>query len=86
MISEVDGALQVRKTLNFTDGMAVKDLKRGYTSEVTIIPTKQKSMIGGLFGKKQPDNVPQAINQVLVAIKLNGKMVAQGRQAFFSSV
>lgn len=59
--------------------MAVKDLKRGYTSEVNIIPTKTKSLIGGLFGKKQPDNVPQAINQVLVAVKHNGQMVAQGR-------
>lgn len=79
IFSDIDGALQVRKILNFTDGMNVKDLKRGYVSEVNIIPTKQKSMLGGLFGKKQADNVPQAINQVLIAIKHNGQVVAHGK-------
>jgi hypothetical protein len=32
--------------------MTVKDLKRDILSEIEIIPTKGKSMLGGFFGKK----------------------------------
>lgn len=58
----MDGALEQSKNLTFLDTMTVKDLKRDILSEVTLIPTKQKSTLGGFFGKKQKDNPPEAIN------------------------
>ena len=74
--SLLDGALKQQKNLTFVDTMTVKDMKRNILSEVTLVPTKQKSALGGFFGKKQKDNPPQGINQVLIKITQDGNKVA----------
>lgn len=57
--------------------MSVKDLKAGYNSEITIVPTKTKGLIGGLFGKKT-ENDARAINQVFINIKQYGNQILSG--------
>jgi hypothetical protein len=48
----LDGALQQKKVHKFVDKFYVKDMKRDIVAECNIVPTKEKSMLGGLFGKK----------------------------------
>ena len=77
--SDLEGAIKQKKVIKFVDSLTVKDLKRDYLATVKIIPTKEKGMFGGFFGKKQKENAPEDVNKVLIEITHNGKQVATGK-------